>query len=171
MKISGKIGLIIPTDSKTESGVKYFNADNSVDDIFNYISDNVHSIKDMLSVKLSLRFDDISNTDDESDLEIAESYIENNDNSTDLTYSIPRRLAFTQRFQDRIKYDIPNIIESVYADCKVVNSSWIDNGDDDYISLTITVEFENSKDSASYSKHLDENVKYAIDDIIDYYSK
>ena len=43
--------------------------------------------------------------------------------------------------------------------------------DEDYISLIITVEFENSKDSASYSKHLDENVKYAIDDIIDYYSK
>lgn len=171
MKISGKIGLTIPTSSKTENGIKYFNAENTVEDIFSYISDNIHSVKDMLSVKLSLRFDDISDINKESNLEVAESYVEKDDNSTDLTYNIPKKLAFTQRFQDRIKYDIPNIIESVYADCKVTNTSWIDNGDSDHINLTITVEFKDSNDSANYSEHLDENVKYAIDDIIDYYSK
>lgn len=164
MKILGKIGLTV------NGNQKYFNADALVKDIFNYISENVHSVEDMLAVGVNLRFDDIEDTE-ASDLEIAERYEEKENNNVDLIYNIPKKLAFTQRFQDRIKYDIPNVIESVYSDCKVVNTYWVDDDSEgDNIKLVIMVNFT-SEDSTKYSKHLDENVKYAIDDIINYYNR
>lgn len=163
MLVSGRIELRLPGKENV-----YFDLDNSVGDIFNYISENLNlnTAGDVAFIDIDVC--DLKVEDDNQTAEIAESVVDNGKGNIDLIYDVPKNLAFTQRFQDRIKHEIPNIIESVYDDCKVVGIYWLDQ--ENTMKLTISVEFSN-ENHEKYSKYLDENVGYAIDDMISYYSK
>lgn len=168
MKVSGKIGLNIPgTDVEVQQF--YFDENKTIKDIFEKVSDSVNSITDLPAVGVFIMFDGVGN-EDEKDTEVSEGIVERGKKNIDLIYDVPKNVAFTQRFQDRVKHDIPNIIESVYDDCKVVNIYWVDKGDENKMTLTIMVEFA-SENFDKYSKYLDENVGYAVKDIVNYYSK
>lgn len=160
IRVSGKI--IIGIAGKP---FEYFGADSTIKDIFNFISHNIDTAEDIPFVDIDLLFDDVPLDNKE---EVAESIEETGKKNIDLIYHVPKSLAFTQRFQDRIRHDIPNIIESVYNDCKVVGIYWLD--EDTSMKLTISVEFAN-ENFMKYSKYLDENVGFAVDDIVRYYTE
>lgn len=170
MKIFGKMKVDLPGRK-----VVYFESNKTIQDVLDYINSQLDYIgrRDIpfitAEIALDFKTDDYEDDDDDQSKRISEDIKETGKNSIDLYYSVPKNLAFTQRFQDRIKYDIPNVIESVYDDCKITDIAYVDE-DEENMKLTINVESTN-ENFMKHSKYLDKNVGFIVNDIIEYYNK
>ena len=148
----GKIKLRLP------DGDIYFDMDNTISDIFKSLNES-----DLLYADVSLVIDD----DKEK---ISEKVTKIDDNSASLYYDLPKNIAFTNKFQDRIKKEVPSIIESVYPDYyEITKINYIDETEDS-IKLNIEI-LAKSEDAVNSLQYLDNNIGYIVDDILNYYSK
>lgn len=96
-------------------------------------------------------------------------------NMVTLNYTVPKKVTFTQRFQDRIKKEISDILNTVYPNMFVVDDiAYNDITDDDenmfmYINIKVNEEAGNSEEAINKLNYLDKNVEYILKDIVDYY--
>lgn len=177
--VCGELVIDIP-------GIEYKSFDpkeTTIQDVIDYVEDVVNfkdgqliEPGDLPFISAEIRFD-FGYVDDEEEeevgekIEVSEAVEETGPKSIDLYYTVPKKMALTQRFQDRIANEVPNIIESVYDDCKVTGIRYEDI-DEQYMKLTISVLFANENFVKSNApKYLDENISFIVNDIIDYYNK
>ena len=148
------ITLILPNNEKVVF------TENSIKNIFNILNKNEENL---LYADLKIDLDE--------NKEISESVKDlNYDNNTALLhYDIPKQVVFTQKFQDRIKKEITSIIESVYPESYNVIGITYNEGDKEE-NMQINIEIQAKTDNAINTiKYLDDNVKYIVENIVDYY--
>lgn len=148
------ITLILPDNKKIA-----FTEDN-IQDIFNVLNENENNL---IYANLEIDLDE--------NKEISES-VKNLDYNNDIAllhYNIPKQIVFTQKFQDRIKKEIASIIESVYPESYDVINITYDEGDKEG-DMQINIEIQAKTDKALNTiEYLDNNVKYIVENIVDYY--
>lgn len=148
------ITLILPNNEKVVF------TENSIKNIFDILNKNEENL---LYADLKIDLDE--------NKEISESVKDlNYDNNTALLhYDIPKQVVFTQKFQDRIKKEITSIIESVYPESYNVIGITYNEGDKEE-NMQINIEIQAKTDNAINTiKYLDDNVKYIVENIVDYY--
>lgn len=148
------ITLILPNNEKVVF------TENNIKNIFDILNKNEENL---LYADLKIDLDE--------NKEISESVKDlNYDNNTALLhYDIPKQVVFTQKFQDRIKKEITSIIESVYPESYNVIGITYNEGDKEE-NMQINIEIQAKTDNAiSTIKYLDDNVKYIVENIVDYY--
>ena len=90
------------------------------------------------------------------------------DNKAVFSYEVPKQVTFTKRFQDRVKEEIEDVLNSVYSYGFEIED--IKFKDDENMIMSITIKALNS-DSMNAIDYLDENIGFIIKDLIDYYMK
>lgn len=148
------ITLILPNNEKVVF------TENNIKNIFDILNKNEENL---LYADLKIDLDE--------NKEISESVKDlNYDNNTALLhYDIPKQVVFTQKFQDRIKKEITSIIESVYPESYNVIGITYNEGDKEE-NMQINIEIQAKTDNAINTiKYLDDNVKYIVENIVDYY--
>ena len=127
---------------------------------------------DLLDVRLYVEYDDepVVEKDDEEDIEVAEAATQRNKDTIMLDYDIPKSIAFTQKFQNRIRDEIPDVIDSVYPGLYDVTNFTFKEDTPTTMKLTIQIKAL-TNDAVRNMSYLDENVNYIVENIIDYYNK
>lgn len=91
-------------------------------------------------------------------------------NEVKLKYNVPKQIVFTQKFQDRIKKEIPSVIESVYPEQYDIIDISYNTVTNDNVELSIYIKAK-TENASQNLKYLDENIGYTVNNIIDYYNK
>lgn len=97
--------------------------------------------------------------------------VQENDNIT-VSYIIPKKVVFTSRFQDSIKNDVSKLLNSVFPNCfNIENISYKEIKDDrENMQLNIDIKInENCEAAIDKIYGVDEDIKYIVDDLVDYY--
>lgn len=92
----------------------------------------------------------------------------NKSNEAILNFSVPKKVTFTSRFQERVKNEIENILSSVYPDMFEISKISYEDFDENDMIMAINISAKNEK-GISNLKYLDKNVEFILKDLIDYY--
>lgn len=160
MKITHSAELVIPGYHAIK-----LNDNTTIGDIFDIIDQAELSFSDRLDVRVNLDFD----FDEEDQVEeISEMATQRNKDTITLSYEIPKNIAFTNKFQDRIRREIPDVIESVYPNLYSVGSFTFAEDLPSQMKLSIQIKAL-TPDAVKNMSYLDENVNYIVEDIVEYY--
>lgn len=89
-----------------------------------------------------------------------------NQDYVNLNFVVPKTVIFKQRFQDRVKTEVLDVLNSVYGNNSfILDSVKYEELDSENMNMIITIRSE-QKDKLQY---LDSNVAYIMKDLIDYY--
>lgn len=139
---------------------------------FRFNKDNINSFFDIINssdVEDDYLYCDINVIlENKEQEEISENIIQEDSEKIYLTYVVPKNLVFTQKFQDRIKKEIPSVIEEVYPNQYIIEDFNYSEFDSDNMNLNLTVKINDSKQD---SKYLDNDIGYIVEDIVNYYKK
>lgn len=137
--------------------------ENNINEIF----DKLNSVNEQDLVYTDLILNLAENKNEEISEAIETVDFENN--TVSLHYDIPKQVVFTQKFQDRIKKEISSIIESVYPESyDVVNISYNEGDKEGNMQINIDIQAKTEK-AINTIEYLDNNVKYIVENIVDYY--
>lgn len=135
--------------------------ENNINEFFDVINSRAKNERDLLYAGVNIVLD-------EDEEQVSEMAVQQNKDTVSLYYIVPKKVAFTKKFQDRIKKEVPDIIESVYPGLyDVYDISYIEESKND-MKLNIKVKAKTS-DAINNIYYLDDNVSYIVDDIIEYY--
>ena len=139
---------------------------NNIDQFFDTIN-RCTDERDYLYSGVIIHLED-ENEEEEEEEQISENIEHEENNMIYLSYTAPKELAFTQKFQDRIKKEVPAVIDTIYPDIYNFKEILYSDNGDDTMNLNFIVE---SLTEENGSKYLDKDVGFTIDDIINYYKK
>lgn len=87
-----------------------------------------------------------------------------------LSFLVPKSVTFTQRFQDRVKKEIIEILDSVYPNSFNIKDITYNDIDDDSDNMKMIIRIKAVSDSGAENlKYLDKNVEFIMNDLINYY--
>lgn len=87
-----------------------------------------------------------------------------------LSFLVPKSVTFTQRFQDRVKKEIIEILDSVYPNSFNIKDITYNDIDDDLDNMKMIIRIKAVSDSGTENlKYLDKNVEFIMNDLINYY--
>lgn len=87
-----------------------------------------------------------------------------------LSFLVPKSVTFTQRFQDRVKKEIIEILDSVYPNSFNIKDITYNDIDDDLDNMKMIIRIKAVSDSGAENlKYLDKNVEFIMNDLINYY--
>lgn len=87
-----------------------------------------------------------------------------------LSFLVPKSVTFTQRFQDRVKKEIIEILDSVYPNSFSIKDITYNDIDDDSDNMKMVIRIKAVSDSGTENlKYLDKNVEFIMNDLINYY--
>lgn len=87
-----------------------------------------------------------------------------------LSFLVPKSVTFTQRFQDRVKKEIIEILDSVYPNSFNIKDIVYNDIDDDLDNMKMVIRIKAVSDSGAENlKYLDKNVEFIMNDLINYY--
>lgn len=136
-----------------------------------FTEDNIKNIFDILNKnEENLLYTDLEiNLDENKEISESVKDLNYNNNTASLHYNIPKQVVFTQKFQDRIKKEIASIIESVYPESyNVINITYNESDKEENMQINIEIQAK-TDDAIDTIKYLDDNVKYIVENIVDYY--
>lgn len=165
MKLDGKIQLDIPGQA-----FKYFKSDDKIEDIFDYINSVQIDKEDLPFIDIRLIFDDYVNSDDIKDEEVEERVVQRNKDTLSVFFDIPKEIAFTQKFQERIKSEVPAVLEAIYPGLYNITDIKFTEETPSTIRLNFQIKAK-TEDAVKNQDYLEENISYVIKDIINYYQK
>lgn len=96
--------------------------------------------------------------------------VADNDDYAVLSFLVPKSVTFTQRFQDRVKKEIIEILDSVYPNSFNIKDITYNDIDDDLDNMKMIIRIKAVSDSGAENlKYLDKNVEFIMNDLINYY--
>lgn len=114
----------------------------------------------------------VNDNNTENEVEIPESIISSDEinNKVICEYDIPKSVVFTSRFQDRIKKDIEEVLSSVYPNYYEISSIGYRDNEENLESIKLILSIKALSDDAMNTiKYIDDNIKYIINDLVEYY--
>lgn len=96
--------------------------------------------------------------------------VADDDDCAVLSFLVPKSVTFTQRFQDRVKKEIIEILDSVYPNSFSIKDITYNDIDDDSDNMKMIIRIKAVSDSGTENlKYLDKNVEFIMNDLINYY--
>lgn len=139
-------------------------------DIMTFTNKYVENIDYNIIIYQTEENTNLSVNNKEEKIEESVENIDTVNNSAQLKYTIPKSVIFTQRFQDRIRKDIIEILDSVYPNYFTIDNILFDDNYDDSMTMIVNISADINNDKALKElDNLDKNVEFIVKDLVDYY--
>lgn len=172
LKIDGGLYITFPDnhggEKISDDGLFEFGIDD-LNEIQKRLSELSKEELDTAQVHLVV-FDAVETDTDTNTTPVDERVKQQNKDTLLVSYDIPKKIAFTQKFQDRIRTEIPDVIDSVYHNLYDIKDISFIEDSTETIKLNIKVKC-NTPDAVRNQDYLNDNIGYIVDNIIKYYTK